>query len=81
MRQLALVIALACLLSGVARAGEIHPTGVVAPPPPGTTTTTGEIPTSDVPGEIHTTGVIGEIPSTGATAPITIILTIIGIVP
>ena len=37
MRRLALAIALACVLSGVARAGEIHSTGVVAPPPPPST--------------------------------------------
>ena len=81
MKRLALTIALACAVSGVARAGEIHPTGVAAPPPPSTTATTGEIPTSDVAGEIPGTGVIGEIHTTGATAPLTIILTIISIVP
>jgi hypothetical protein len=36
MRRLALAIVLACALSGVAHAGEIHTTGAVAPqqPPP-----------------------------------------------
>jgi hypothetical protein len=43
MRRLAFAIALACVLSGGVRAGEIHPTGVVAPPPSGTVTATGEI--------------------------------------
>ena len=43
MRRLVLAVALACVLSGVARAGEISSTGVVAPPPPTT-------------GEIHSTG-------------------------
>lgn len=46
MRRLALAIALACVLSGVARAGEIHTTGAVAPPPPSTITATGEVPTA-----------------------------------
>ena len=83
MRRLALAVALACVLSGVAHAGEIHSTGAVAPPTPVTT-----------PGEIHTTGSTtpstntapGEIPSTGATAPedsstvLTIILTFISLV-
>ena len=69
MRRLALAIALACVLSGMAHAGEIHSTGAVAPP---------------TPGEIHTTGaaVAGEIPSTGgeSTTVLTIILTLISIV-
>ena len=83
MRRLALAIALACALSGVVRAGEIHTTGAVATPTPSTVTVTGEI---------HPTGAIappppGEIPGTGATAPqessalLTIILTLISIVP
>ena len=76
MRRLALAIALACVLSGLAHAGEIHTTGATAPAAPGTLTTTGEI---------HSTG--GEIPSTCAIAPegsntvVTIILTLITIVP
>ena len=79
MRRLALAIALACVLSGVVHAGEIHTTGAVAPPTPSTVPATGEIPTGGTaPGEIH---------STGATAPqesstvLTIILTLISIVP
>ena len=69
MKRLALAIALACVLSGVARAGEIHTTGAVASP------TLTPVP------------VAGEIPNTGATAPeestsiLTIILTLISIVP
>lgn len=76
MRRLALVIALSCILSGVAHAGEIHSTGAVAPQTPSPIT---------IAGEIHTTGAViaGEIPSTGATTPqpsttlLTIILTFI----
>ena len=48
MRRLALAIALACVLSGVARAGEIHPTGAV-PPPPSTVTAAGDISTTGAP--------------------------------
>ena len=78
MRRLTLAIALACVLSGAARAGEIHPTGVVAPPTQGT-----------VIGAEETTGTTApsEMPSTDATAPqqsgtlLTIILTLISIVP
>jgi hypothetical protein len=73
MRHLALAIALACALSGVVRAGEIHSTGAIAPP-----------------GETPTTGAVappGEIPGTGAATPqasgtvLSIILTLISIVP
>jgi hypothetical protein len=46
MRRLALAIALACILSGVARAGEMHSTGAPAPPTGSTTTAPGEIPTT-----------------------------------
>ena len=46
MRRLALAIALACVLSGVARAGEIPSTGVIAQPPPNTVTAAAEIPTT-----------------------------------
>ena len=81
MRRLALAIALACILSGVARAGEIPTTGAVSPPPPSTMTTTGEIHSTGMmaAGEIPSTGVvtIGEIHTTGA---VTIILTLISIV-
>jgi len=75
MRRLALAVVLACVLSGVVCAGEIHTTGAV-----------GDIPTTGVPmtGEIPGTG---EIHSTGAATPeaastvLTIILTVISIVP
>lgn len=80
MRRLALAIALACVLSGVAHAGEIHSTGAVAPPTPGEIHTTG----AAAAGEIPTTGeaVAGEVPSTGgdSTTVLTIILTFISIV-
>ena len=81
MRRLALAFFLACLLSGGARAGEIHPTGVVAPPTSGTVTAAGEIPSTG--GQVTTTG---EIHTTGETAPeasstlLTMILTLISIV-
>jgi len=78
MRRLALAVALACVLSGVIRAGEIHSTGAV-----------GEIPTPGVgtPGEIPSTGAatIGEIHTTGApeesSTGLTIILKLVSIVP
>ena len=70
MRRLALAIGLACVLSGMTHAGEIHTTGAVAPPKPS---------------EIHSTGTAaaGEIPSTGgdSTTTLAIILTLISIVP
>ena len=67
MKRLALAIALASVLSGVARGGEIHSTGAVAPPPHPVTAA----------GEIHTTGATApESPST----LLTIILTLIDIV-
>ena len=69
MRHLALAIALACVLSGVARAGEIHTTGAVAPPAPSTVTATGEI---------HSTGVTA---SEESITALTIILTLFSIVP
>ena len=84
MRRLAIAAALACVLSGVARAGEISSTGAVAPPAPSPVSVTGEIhPTGAIaPGEIHSTGgtTPGEIHTTGETA-LTIILTLINIVP
>jgi len=83
MRRLALAIALACVISGAIRAGEIHSTGAVAPSTPSTATTGGEIPTTGVTttGEIPSTGVAepGEIHTTGVIT--TIILTVISIVP
>ena len=70
MRRLALAVALACVLSGVARAGDMHSTGVVAPPPPSTATTYGEVPS---------TGATAPQPSSSSTV-VTIILTLISIV-
>ena len=85
MRRLTLAIALACVLSGVAHAGEIHSTGM---------THSGEIHPTGMAEEIPSTGatapssvtVTGEIHTTGAPAPeesstvLTIILTLISIV-
>ena len=48
MRRLTLAIALACILSGAAYAGEVPSTGVVTPPPPPSTVS--------ATGEIHSTG-------------------------
>jgi hypothetical protein len=68
MRRLALAIALACVLSGVARAGEIPTTGAVAQPTPSPVTAAGEI---------HSTGATA--PEDSSTL-LTIILTVISIV-
>ena len=68
MRRLASAIALAFVLSGVARAGEIHPTGATASPTPGTVTSTGKVETT------------GATASDGSGAVLTIILTLFGIV-
>ena len=79
MKRLALAVALACVLSGVTRAGEMHSTGAVPSPTPSPVTAAGEIPPTGA-------TVAGEIPTTGATAPqepstvLTIILTLISIV-
>lgn len=91
MKRLALAVALACVLSGLARAGEMHPTGAVATPTPtpSAATVTGQIHSTGatVPGEIHPTSATpGDIPTNGATVPegsstlATIILTLISIV-
>ena len=80
MRRLAFAIALACILLGVARAGEMPSTGAVTPE---------EIHTMDPmePSAQSTVTITGEMPSTGAPAPqasstiLTIIVTIISIVP
>jgi type 1 fimbria pilin len=70
MRRLALAMAMACVLSGAARAGEIPSTGVAAPPPPCTVTATGEVvPTSCTPAPQESSTVL------------TIILTLITFVP
>jgi hypothetical protein len=78
MRRLALTIVLACVLSSAAGAGEIPSTGAVATPTPSPTTAAGEIPTTGSPGEIHTSGAAA--PEASSMA-LTIILTIISIVP
>ena len=67
MRRLALAITLACVLSGVARAGEIPSTDAAAPPTPST---------EMAPGEIPTTSATAPEPS----STLTIIMTLISIV-
>ena len=69
MRRLAFAIALACVLSGGVRAGEIHPTGVVSPPPSGTVTAVAEIPTT------------GATAPEASNSVLTIILAFLDIVP
>ena len=76
MRRLALAISLACVLAGATRAGEIHPTGAVAPPPPPPSTTPAANGAS-APGEIHSTG---STEPEESSALLTIILTFISIV-
>jgi hypothetical protein len=68
MRRLALAVALACVLSGMVRAGEIPSTGVIAPPPPSTATVTEKISTID------------ETAPEESSTVLTIILTLIDIV-
>lgn len=68
MKRLALTMALTCVLSGAAYAGDMHSTGAVAPPPPPSTVT--------APGEMSSTGAPQE-----SNTVLTIILTIISIVP
>lgn len=73
MRHLALAVVLACVLSGVARAGEIPTSDRTTPHGASTLVTPGEIPTGDL---------TGEIPSSDATAPealVTIIVTLLTI--
>ena len=76
MRHLALAVVLACVLSGVARAGEI-PTSDRTTPPGSSSRVT--------PGEIHSSDRTGEIPSGDPTAPeasstlLTIVLTLLTI--
>lgn len=69
MRHLALALVLACVLAAPARAGEIHPTGAVAPPPP-------PIPLT-ITGDVPTTGATA--PEESSTV-LTIILTLFSIV-
>jgi hypothetical protein len=78
MRRLALAMTLACVLSGVVRAGEIPTTGAVGEIPSTGVRTTGEIPTSGVIGEIHTPG--QSAPEESSTV-LTVILIVISIVP
>ena len=68
MRRLALAIALACVLSGMAHAGEIHTTRATVPPTPSTVTVAGEISTTD--------GTAPQEP----TSVLTIVLTLLSIV-
>lgn len=76
MRHLALAVVLACVLSGVARAGEIPTSDRTTPHGVSSEVTPGEIPTGDL---------TGEVPPTDATAPetssmlVTIILTLLTI--
>ena len=76
MRHLALAVILACVLSGVARAGEI-PTSDRTPPPGASSLA--------APGEISSGDRTGEVPTNGAPGPqasstlLTIILTLITI--
>lgn len=68
MRRLAFAIALACVLSGVVRAGEIPSTGATAPQPSNSVVTAGEIPAT------------GETALEASNSALTIILTILSIV-
>lgn len=68
MRRLAFAIALACVLSGVVRAGEIPSTGATAPQPSNSVVTAGENPTT------------GETAPGASNSVLTIILTLLGIV-
>jgi hypothetical protein len=76
MRHLALAVVLACVLSGVAQAGEIPTGDKTTPHGSSSLVTAGEIPSGDR---------SGEIPSSEATAPetsstlLTIILTLLTI--
>jgi hypothetical protein len=69
MRRLAFAIALACVLSGVVRAGEIPSTGAAAPQPSNSVVTACEIPTT------------GETAPEASNSALTIILALLGIVP
>lgn len=69
MKRLAAALALACLLSASALAGEIPTLGAPQPPPQGTTTSPGEIPSGGNPGEI---------PTVGSSATLSALLTVLG---
>lgn len=85
MRHLVLAVVLACMLSGVARAGEIPTSDRTTPHGSSSQVMPGEIPSSDRTGEIPTGDRTGEVPITGATTPetsstlLTIILTLLTI--
>jgi hypothetical protein len=68
MRRLAFAIALACALSGAVRAGEVPSTGATSPQPSSPVVTAGEVPT-------------GATAHEASNSVLTIILTILGIVP
>jgi hypothetical protein len=68
MKRFAMIIALTCVLSGTALAGDIPSSGAPAP---------GDIPSSGAPSPARA----GDVPSTGAPSPIvTVILTILSLV-
>ncbi len=68
MKRFVMALALACVLSGTALAGDIPSSGAPAP---------GDIPSSGAPSR----ALAGDIPSTGAPSPIvTVILTILSLV-
>ena len=69
MKRLTLAIAFACVLTGVARAGEIHTTRVAPPPTPNTVTPAGEIAGTDATAPQESTAIL------------TIVLTLFSIVP
>lgn len=68
MKRFVMALALACVLSGTALAGDIPSSGAPAP---------GDIPSSGAPSPARA----GDVPSTGAPSPIvTVILTILSLV-
>lgn len=78
MKRFVIAIALACVLSGTALAGEIHTAGLVPPPPPpgaAQTASPGDIPGVDFtsPDEIPSTGFTGEMPTCGLSVWLTIL--------
>ena len=68
MKRFVIAVALACVLSGTAMAGEIHSVGAAAPPPP---------PAS---GEIPSTGVQASPPPEASSPVLTVLLIIINAV-
>ncbi len=60
MRRLTLAVVLACALCGIARAGEVPSTGVIAPPPPpNPVMISGEVPTTGATTLEQATDVLG----------------------